>query len=113
MKGTYMIIRFFTTTLPASFTIEASVILPIAFVIIARFISVSFTIHDKVIDFSKTIYEIIRTAPQDSDSDSASDGSEGSALINIENLNGRKVLLKYKLLKDGYHSLTGGLDDED
>lgn len=90
---------------PASFTIEASVILPIVFMITAWFITTSFTIHSRILEFSEAVYLTIKNAP--SGKDPVSDR------INTAALDGRDVLLKYRLLKEGLSMLTGGLDDED
>lgn len=92
-------------SVPASFTIEASVILPIVFVITVWFITTSLTIHSRILSFSEAVYLTIKNAP--------SEKEPVSDRINIADLDGRKVLLKYKLLKEGLSVLTGGLDDED
>lgn len=102
--------RLVHLSVPAAFTIEASMILPIVFVITVWFITTSFTIHDRIKTFSEEIFTTIKNVP-------AADSSEGndplSDRINITGLNGRKVLLKYKLIAEGLRSLTGGMDDED
>lgn len=95
------IVKVLNASVRASFTIEAAFILPIVFVITVWFITTSFTIHSKVLAFSEAIVRTIK------DAEAASDR------INIDNLDGRTILLKYKLLKDGLSALTGGLDDED
>ncbi|MBE6016338.1 MAG: hypothetical protein E7233_01840 [Lachnospiraceae bacterium] len=95
------IVKVLNASVRASFTIEAAFILPIVFVITVWFITTSFTIHSKVLAFSEAIFRTIK------DTEAASDR------INIDNLDGRTILLKYKLLKDGLSALTGGLDDED
>ena len=102
---------YLSLSVPASFTIEATVILPICFVIIVWFIVTAFTVHSNVISYSEAICQIMEKAPSDIDEDA--DYSVSGVSINAENLRGRKVLLKYKMLQDGLHTLTGGMDDED
>ena len=104
-------LKILSSAVPASFTIEASVILPIAFVITAWFITTSFTIHDRIQTFSEAVFTVIKNAS--AEVDPSEEDNPYSGRINIANLDGRKVLLKYKLLADGLKTLTGGLDDED
>ena len=104
---------FFTKSFSASFTIEASVILPISFVIIVGFITTAFSIHDKVIDYSAAIYAVIENAPDGIPDGISDDEAAYVELINTDNMDGRRTLLKYKSLKEGVHSLTGGLDENE
>ena len=99
------IVKVLNASVQASFTIEAAFILPIVFIITVWFITTSFTIHSKVLTFSEAVFRTIK--------DASSDAEASSDRINIDNLDGRTILLKYKLLKDGLSALTGGLDDED
>ena len=92
----------------ASFTIEAAVILPIIFTIIVWLISFSFKVHNQVLAYSTAINSFIENAPLAPESD-----NPYADRFDASNLDGRQILLKYKLLKDGIHSITGGLDDED
>ena len=103
--------KILQAAVPASFTIEASVILPIVFVITVWFITTSLTIHGSILSFSEAVYLTIKNAPGEKEESSGS--ATVSDRINMENLDGRKVLLKYKVLAEGLRTLTGGLDDED
>lgn len=120
--------------LKAQFTIEAAVIIPITFVIMAWFITQAFDIHNRTVYYANSVNRIIESSVNSSfEHVSASNGADTaktdtslgiigafsdshkdySNVINTENLDGRKVLLKYKLAKEGVKKLTGGLSDED
>lgn len=103
--------KIWQAAVPASFTIETSIIIPIVLTITVWFITTSFTIHDNILSFSEAVCKTIKNAP--AGDTASSDGTAYADRINIENLDGRKVLLKYKLLAEGFKALTGGLDDED
>ena len=99
----------------ASFTIEAAVIVPITLLVIVWLINTSIAITGKVQAAADYVSFIIQSAPdfvRDEKKDSDVPESVG-VIIDTDLLDGREVLLKYKLLKDGYQKISGGLSDED
>jgi len=82
------------------------VILPITFLVIVWVINMAFKIHGSVISYNTAISSIIENAPE-----SADVPPEYSGIIRSESLEGRKMLLKYKLLKDGIHMIGDLLED--
>ncbi|MGI6072522.1 MAG: hypothetical protein ACOX75_05870 [Lachnospiraceae bacterium] len=91
--------------LRASFTIEAAVIVPITMLIVVWLINASISVHGRVVDKSNSISLVLSAFP----TDNPPEAPAAAVSMNTGNLDGRKVLLKYKLLKDGVRTITGGL----
>ncbi len=65
--------RIFRKKLKASFTIEASVIVPLALLLVASVITVVFMLHDRVILSTVSSYEVIDHAAEYKDNPQAAD----------------------------------------
>jgi len=68
-----MIQKLFKKKLKASFTIEASIIVPIALLLVASVMTVVFMLHDRVILSTVSSYEVIEHATQYKDNPQAAE----------------------------------------
>ena len=68
-----MVQKLFKKKLKASFTIEASIIVPIALLLVASVMTVVFMLHDRVILSTVSSYEVIEHATQYKDNPQAAE----------------------------------------